>query len=157
MSNEIRSQGEEVFVVAPGNTTPVLKIGNITQRGDMGGEPGNIPTTNLDSTRHTSIPGLESDTRFTVTVNLSATSEAHKFLRDNKGSMSVFEVIVADSQGTGVPTYSGGAVDYPTDRDVRHAPARIAQFTEQAVAPDGLRTVVIGFDMTDDWTYEDAE
>lgn len=156
MANEIRTQGSEVFVVDPSATgSEIIKLGNITERGVLGGEPANIDITNLDSTRRVSMPGLESDERFTVNVNLADDDAGHEWLEDNAGSTTEYEVIICDSTGVLPPTYSSGSV-LPTDRNCRSFSARIAMFQLQAAAPDGVESAVIGFDITTDITVTRA-
>ena len=150
MSGEIRTQGSEVFVVDPTATgTEIIKLGNITDRCALGGEPASIDITNLDSTRRVSMPGLESDERFTVTVNIADGDEGHEWLEDNAGSVEEYQVIICDSTGVAPPTYSSGVV-LPTDRNCRSFDARIAMFQIQGAAPDGVESAAIGFDITTD-------
>jgi hypothetical protein len=156
MAGEIRTQNSEVFVVDPSATgSEIIKIGNITERGVLGGEPANIDITNLDSARRVSMPGLESDERFTVTVNLADGDEGHEWLEDNAGSVDEFEIVICDSTGTTAPTYAGTPdpeLVVPTDRNCRTFMARIAMFQLQAAAPDGVESAIVGFDITTDVT-----
>lgn len=148
MSGEIRSQGSEVFIVDPSATgSEIIKIGNITNRGALGGEPARIPTTNLDSTIQTSMSGLPGEERFQLTINLGAGNEAHEFLEDNAGSTTVYQVLVCDSTGASPPTYVSSAVVFPTNRNTRHFTARIGTFQIQAVSTDAVETVNVGFDL----------
>ncbi len=150
MSGEIRTQGSEVFVVDPTATgSEIIKLGNITERGPLGGEPASIDITNLDSTRRVSMPGLESDERFTLNINLGDGDEGHEWLEDNAGSVDEYEVIICDSTGVLPPTYSAGVV-LPTDRNCRSFMARVAMFQLQGAAPDGVESVAVGFDITTD-------
>jgi hypothetical protein len=153
MGKEIRTQGSEVFVVDPTATgSEIIKLGNITERGVLGGEPANIDITNLDSTRRVSMPGLESDERFTVGVNLADGDAGHEWLEDNAGSTTEYRVIVCDSTGVAAPVWNGttSTADLPTDRNCRDFMARIAMFQLQGASPDGVESAAIGFDITTD-------
>lgn len=147
MSGEIRTQKTEVFVITD---NVVRKIGNITQTSELGGEPARIDITNLDSVRRVSMPGLESDSRYTLTINIDKDSAHHAWLEDNKSTTTVHTVAICDSQGVAPPTVTSGSIDWPVDRVTRHFSARIATFQIGGTAPDGVQTASVGFDITDD-------
>lgn len=111
MSNELRTQGTELYMLDP-NAAPgqeIVKIGNITGFGDFGKQANDIPTTNLDSTAVEKISGLPDNGDLGLTVNVDPKSEAHKILESLAGTAARRSFVIGYSDGIGAaPTAAKG-------------------------------------------------
>lgn len=111
MSNELRTQGTELYMLDPDATVgnEVLKIGNITAYGDFGKQANDIPTTNLDSTAVEKISGLPDNGDLGLTVNVDPKSNAHKKLDSLAGTDARRIFVIGYSDGIGIaPTVGKG-------------------------------------------------
>ncbi|MEJ7746057.1 MAG: phage tail tube protein [Luteimonas sp.] len=140
MSNELRSQGTEIWV-ANGAMT-VLKIGNVTGYGDFGKQSSDIVTSNLDSTAVEKIPGLPDVGDVGLTINLDPGSPAHQFLETNAGNGTRYSWLIGYSDGTVPPTAAANAVVAPaaTARSTQRFLAGVKSFRE-SIGLDGVVSV----------------
>lgn len=146
MAGEIRSQHTEVFIVDEANVgNEVVKIGNITNIGEYGPSAGDIITTNLDSTAVEKMSALPDNGDLSLTVNVAEGDAGHEFLEDNAGTDVRYTVIIADSTGVALPTYSTGTVTMPADRTARSFTASLKSFRIQGVSPDSVLSAAVNF------------
>ncbi|KRG38823.1 hypothetical protein ARC78_15200 [Stenotrophomonas pictorum JCM 9942] len=111
MSNELRTQGTELYMLdpdaAPGSE--VLKIGNITGYGDFGKQSNDIITTNLDSVAVEKLAGLPDNGDLGLTVNVDPKGASHQKLEALAGTDARRVFVIGYSDGVGVaPTATKG-------------------------------------------------
>jgi hypothetical protein len=111
--NEMKTQGTELYVLddvtTPGTPAP-LKIANITNIGELGGQTDDIDTTDLDSKAKEFIQGLPDNGELSLELKLNKGDSGHKFLwkRSKEGGDTRKQYIILGSDGTGAPTLSKG-------------------------------------------------
>lgn len=147
MAGEIRSQHTEVFIINPAAAAgeEVVKIGNVTGIGEYGASAGDIITTNLDSVAVEKMSALPDNGDLSLTINVADGDAGHEFIEDNAGSATRYEVIVCDSTGVALPTWSTGTVTMPADRTCRSFLASIKSFRIQGVSPDSVLSASVNF------------
>lgn len=111
MSNELRTQGTELYMLDPDGTpgNEILKVGNITGYGDFGKQSNDIITTNLDSTAVEKLAGLPDNGDLGLTVNVDPKASSHKKLEALAGTDARRQFVIGYSDGVGIaPTASKG-------------------------------------------------
>ncbi len=126
MSNETYSQGFELFLIddlTNPSTPAVVKIGNVTNLGEFGGQADEIETTNLDSVAKEFFKGLADNGEMSLQVNIKKADGAHKLLwklqklQPSEGDPRK-HFIVCGSDGTDLPTVdTNGTFNPPADRE----------------------------------------
>lgn len=155
MANEIRTQHMEVFIIDEAQVgSEVVKIGNITNIGEYGANAGDIITTNLDSVAVEKLSALPDNGDLALTINVGNGDAGHEFLEDNAGSATRYQVIVCDSTGVALPTYTTGTVTMPADRTARHFLGSLKSFRIQGASSDSVLAAAVNFGISGGITVE---
>jgi hypothetical protein len=140
MSNEIKTQGTEIWVLDTTQSPGVLlKLANITNFGDFGPQSDDIDSTNFDSTAKEKLSGLPDNGDATLQLNV-ADLESHRWLWDNNGNSERFYFCVGYADATTDPTAPGGsAIVAPTARTADIFYASVKSFRQTVGMNDILR------------------
>lgn len=109
-------QKSALYFVTAGESPTLMKIANLLQVPQEGGQKTEIDVTNLDSDRKEFLLGLEDGGSITVNVNYDPSEASHAALRALKDAGTASQFVVCYSDGTSAPTYSTGTITPPTDR-----------------------------------------
>lgn len=116
--DEMRSQGTQLYLLdVDASPDEVVKIGNVDTMPEVGGEAGDIDTTNFDNLVYKSfLAGLIDPGTGEVRVNYSKEDDSHQRMRDIQGG-DLYWWAVGLRDGVNVPpTVSGGEFVLPTNR-----------------------------------------
>jgi hypothetical protein len=135
----VKTQGMELFILDNTDTgNEVIKIGRVTGGSGLGGQAGEIDTTNLDSAAKEFVPGLVDNG--TVQINLDydlADAGQIKLNAINGGANTRF--FIAGSESTTAPTFATSAYTLPTDRTTFDFVGGVTQFSKDFTTDDIIR------------------
>jgi hypothetical protein len=155
MSNELRTQGTEVWVCDA--AASIKKVGNLIDIGEFGKNAGDIDSTNLDSTARERLAGLPDNGDLTLQINVDPLSAAHKYLSSTAGTAARREFLVGFSDGTAAPTVAVGTevITAPTGRSSQKFLGVVKSYRFGVGGVDGLlkATVTVGISgaITETW------
>ena len=112
----LKTKGTELYMVLPGSTPSLVKVGCPKGISGLGGSKPQIPLTCLDSAEQQFDPGMAAPGQMTVNLDYDPTKVSHTELWDMFADDTVTTWIVCASDGTAPPTISGDTVTYPTTR-----------------------------------------
>lgn len=137
MSNELRSQGTELFFL----DTTIKKIPNLADIGEHGPQADDIETTNLDSLAKEFLTGLADNGELPLQLNLDPTSLVHQRLSALAGTGQRLTFCMCLSDGTDPPTVTSGALVIPvvTGRTSFVFSASVKSFRKAFKANDASR------------------
>jgi hypothetical protein len=139
MSGELKSQGSELFLLdETGSPTTVLKIGNLTSIGALGGSASDIDVTNFDSTDMEYLVGLLDNGAASLGINLDPQNQSHITLDSIKGGAR-YSWALGLSDGTADPTDNGAAFVLPTTRTFLTFTASLQQWQYDLQTNDAVR------------------
>jgi len=113
-----RTQGTDLFFVAPGESPAILRVNCITEAPDpVGGDRPDIDITCLESEARDFVSGLETPSDGSFGIILDGDSDAHDALFDLKDSGENTEWYLGMADGDDEPTLgSGDALEHPATR-----------------------------------------
>jgi hypothetical protein len=139
MSGELKSQGSELYLLdETGSPTTVLKIGNLTSVGALGGSASDIDVTNLDSVAMEFLVGLLDNGAANLGINLDPQNQSHITLDSIKGGIR-YSWALGLSDGTAAPTDNGSAFVLPTTRTFLTFSASLQQWQYDVQVNDAVR------------------
>lgn len=113
MAGEMKTIGTRLYFLDTDDTT-VITLTNVSNVQGLGGQKGEIDTTNLDSTSKEYLVGMEDPGTVTFDINFAPDSAVHQSLIDLKDDGSRVQWCMGLSNGTSAPTVSSGDLVAPT-------------------------------------------
>lgn len=135
-------QKSALYFVTADETPVLMKIANLLEVPQEGGDKTEIDVTNLDSTRKEFVLGLEDGGSVTVNANYDPAETSHKALRALKDAGTASQFVVCYSDGTSTPTLTGSSITPPTDRSGVVFSALVKQFAVTGAADNVLKVAV---------------
>ena len=136
----IKTQGTELFYQSDDDT--ITKIGKITGVTGTGGANDQIEITDLDSVEKEYLAGLPNPGAASVPLNFDPSNATHQALYALWQSGATVRFIVGLSDGTDVPTSTGGTVSYPTTRTYFDFQGYIADFPIDSAVNSKVETAM---------------
>lgn len=135
-------QKSALYFVTSSGTPSLVKIANLLEVPQEGGDKTEIDVTNLDSDRKEFLLGLEDGGSVTVNINYDPAETSHQALRALKDAGTASQFVVCYSDGVAAPTYSGGTITPPTDRSGVVFNALVKQFAVTGAVDNVLKAAV---------------
>lgn len=111
----VESQGTEIFLLPPGDTTPMV-MSCPTSASKSGGERNMIEILCLNATDPEFRAGSRTPTTWSIPFALVPTDTSHQELHDLEESGQIVPFVIALSDGVADPTVTAGALVPPTGR-----------------------------------------
>lgn len=115
-----KTQGSELYVRDTSVSPPVvMKIGQLVDINNLGGQASDIDVTDLDAVRFKQfLSGLIDPGSASIGINFDSASNAHQFLNDNAGG-DQYDWAIGLSNGVGIPptqNTANSAFELPSTR-----------------------------------------
>jgi hypothetical protein len=148
---DIKAQGTQLYLLnIDESPDSVMKVGNVVTMPEVGGEGGDIETTDFDQlTTKTFLTGLLDPGTGALMVNIDKEDDSHIKIRDIRGGALYWWAIGWPDGYDIPPTASGGEFVLPDTRtwDIFRASVRSAKL---AYGKDGLITMAVNLRLSGD-------
>lgn len=135
----VKTQGTELFILDSTDTgNEVTKIGRVTGISGIGGQAGDIDTTDLDSLAREFATGLVDNGTVTIDVNYDPADAGQVKINSLNGGPNV-RFLIAGSEDATDPTFSAGNFTIPTARTTFDFTGGVTQFSKDLSADDVYR------------------
>lgn len=112
----VRTKGTELWLLKPGSTPEIVKIGCPTGISGLGGAKSQIETTCLDSEEQEFVAGFAQPGAITVNLDFDPAKISHQELWGLSESGDEVTWVIGFSDGTAPPTATGGSLTFPATR-----------------------------------------